>query len=204
MSSTENDSPEKGNAENISVLENSASSLCTIDRELILLTQKGLPTVPRPYHFLGVKLGITGEEVMRRLEAMLASGKIRRIAAVPNHYALGYCSNGMTVWDVPDDKVRELGQALGALSFVSHCYHRPRHLPLWTYNLFAMVHGKKKREVEHHIEEITKLLGEHCRASDVLYSTKILKKTGLRINRKNQKAEVQQRSQDKNSNKKGD
>jgi len=157
-------------------------NICDIDREIILLTQKGLPLAPRPYHLLGVMLGISGEEVMSRMQAMLSSGKIRRIAAVPNHYILGYRSNGMTVWDVPDEKISELGQALGALPFVSHCYHRPRHLPYWQYNLFAMVHGKRKQEVKRHIKEITTLLGENCRASDVLYSTRILKKTGLRIN----------------------
>lgn len=159
------------------------STISDIDRELILLTQKGLPLAPRPYHLLGVMLGISGEEVMSRMQAMLESGKIRRIAAVPNHYLLGYRSNGMTVWDVPDDKVQELGKAMGELPFVSHCYQRPRHLPMWSYNLFAMVHGKRKEEVERHIKKMTRLLGEHCRASDVLYSTRILKKTGLRINR---------------------
>ena len=153
-----------------------------IDREIILLTQKGLPLAPRPYHLLGVMLNISGEEVMSRMQRMLESGKIRRIAAVPNHYILGYRANGMTVWDVPDEKISELGKALGALPFVSHCYHRPRHLPTWSYNLFAMVHGKRKQEVKRHIKEISKLLGEDCRAHDVLYSTRILKKTGLRIN----------------------
>jgi len=159
----------------------SDSSISGIDRELILLTQNGLLLAPRPYHLLGVMLGISGEEVMSRLTAMLESGKIRRIAAVPNHYVLGYRSNGMTVWDVPDEKVSELGKLIGALPFVSHCYHRPRHLPLWHYNLFAMVHGKRKQEVLGHIEEITRILGDDCRGSDVLYSTRILKKTGLRI-----------------------
>ncbi len=156
-------------------------TLDEIDRELIVLTQKGLPLAPRPYHLLGLILGISGEEVMTRMRAMLASGKIRRIAAVPNHYVLGYRANGMTVWDVPDDKVRALGKMVGNLPFVSHCYHRPRHLPLWSYNLFAMVHGKRKQEVKRHISQILKLLGDDCRAHDVLYSTRILKKTGLRI-----------------------
>ncbi len=158
-----------------------APTISDIDRELILLTQNGLPLAPRPYHLLGVMMGISGEEVMSRLSTMVENGKIRRIAAVPNHYALGYRSNGMTVWDVPDEKVSELGKLIGGLPFVSHCYHRPRHLPLWRYNLFAMVHGKRKQEVVDHIEEITQKLGEHCLGSDVLYSTRILKKTGLRI-----------------------
>lgn len=156
-------------------------SLSSIDRELIVLTQEGLPLAPRPYHVLALMLNISAEEVMQRLQRMLDKGVIRRIAAVPNHYKLGFKANGMTVWDVPDERVHDLGQAMGALSFVSHCYHRPRHLPLWRYNLFAMVHGKTKHEVTKYITQIKGLLGDDLRANDVLYSTKILKKTGLRI-----------------------
>ena len=159
-------------------------SLSSIDRKLIVLTQEGLPIAPRPYHVLALMLDISPDEVMTRLQRMLDQGIIRRIAAVPNLYKLGIKTNGMTVWDVPDEKVGELGRALGALPFVSHCYHRPRHLPLWRYNLFAMVHGKTKQEVNKYIAQIHKLLGEDLQASDVLYSTKILKKTGLRIGSK--------------------
>ena len=70
---------------------------------------------------------------------------------------------------------------MGALSFVSHCYLRPRHLPLWPYNLFAMVHGKSREEMEGKVAEIAALLGEAARGHAVLGFTRILKKTGLRI-----------------------
>ena len=50
-------------------------------------------------------------------------------------------ANGMTVWDVEDARITELGAQVGALPFVTHCYERPRALPDWPYNLFAMVHG---------------------------------------------------------------
>ena len=70
---------------------------------------------------------------------------------------------------------------VGALDFVSHCYCRPRHLPLWPYNLFAMVHGRKRTEVEEKAAIIADLLGEASSQHDILYSTRILKKTGLRI-----------------------
>jgi DNA-binding Lrp family transcriptional regulator len=159
----------------------SAATMSAIDRQLILQTQEGLPLAPRPYHVLSLVLNISADEVMARLEKMLANGVIRRIAAVPNHYKLGYRSNGMTVWDVSDEQIRELGKRVGKLPFVSHCYHRPRHLPHWRYNLFAMVHGKTKAEVEIYIEHIRKLLGDALQAQDVLYSTRILKKTGLRL-----------------------
>ena len=112
---------------------------------------------------------------------MLARGIIRRIAAVPNHYALGYRYNGMSVWDVDDSSITSCGREVGALEFVSHCYHRPRHLPEWPYNLFAMVHARSQAAVEAEIEKIAAVLGSRCRSHAVLYSTRILKKTGLRL-----------------------
>lgn len=151
------------------------------DRKLIELTQSGLPLVPQPYHELARQMVISADEVMLRLQRMQEHGVIRRIAAVPNHYKLGFRANGMTVWNVPDEQVRRLGEQVGALEFVSHCYHRPRHLPDWPYNLFAMVHGADRDDVQDHIAAIAALLGEHNHGSDVLFSTRILKKTGLRI-----------------------
>ena len=152
-----------------------------LDLALIRATQAGLPLVPQPYHALAVNLGMAPEEVMSRMQRMLELGIIRRIGVVPNHYALGYKANGMTVWDVDDTLVDDLGEAIGRLDFVSHCYRRPRRLPVWPYNLFAMVHAKSREEVEAMANEISVLLGDANRGGDILYSSRILKKTGLRI-----------------------
>ena len=152
-----------------------------VDLALIRSTQGGLPLVAAPYAAIGDALGIREDEVIARLAAMQASGTLRRIAAVPNHYALGYVANGMSVWDVPDDRVDELGRKVGALDFVSHCYCRPRHPPAWPYNLFAMVHARTRDEVEARLRGIASVLGDACRAHDVLYSTRMLKKTGVRL-----------------------
>lgn len=118
---------------------------------------------------------------MARMNRMLEQGLVRRIGAVPNHYRLGYTANGMTVWDVLDERVDQLGEIIGALDFVSHCYQRPRYLPEWPYNLFAMVHGCDRAEVEAKTHSIAETLGTDCRAYAILYSSRILKKTGLRI-----------------------
>lgn len=155
--------------------------LDNIDRALIQATQAGLPLTPQPYHALAEQLGIGAEEVTQRLQTMLDNGIIRRIGVVPNHYALGYQANGMTVWDVDTVKIDELGAQIGALDFVSHCYQRPRHLPEWPFNLFVMVHGKSRSEVEHKMGQIAALLGVHCHQYQILYSSRILKKTGLRL-----------------------
>ena len=152
-----------------------------IDRSLIVATQGGLPLVPRPYHAIAEQVGLSADDVMRRLSAMLETGIIRRIGAVPNHYAIGYTANGMSVWDVDDAHIARLGETIGKLDFVTHCYERPRALPDWPYNLFAMVHGHDRATVLAHIDEIRALLGDSCRGNDILYSTKILKKSGLRI-----------------------
>ncbi|MDD1612217.1 MAG: AsnC family transcriptional regulator, partial [Methylococcaceae bacterium] len=150
------------------------------DLKIMRATQAGLPLTSRPYHTVAEQLGLPAEEVIERMRRMQELGVIRRIGAVPNHYKLGYRFNGMTVWNVPDEKIDELGQKIGRLDFVSHCYHRPRHLPLWPYNLFAMVHGKTQEDVDRQIGQIADILGEDNLGSDVLYSTKILKKTGFR------------------------
>lgn len=152
-----------------------------LDERIVRATQAGLPLVEEPYAEIARKIGVPEEEVLSRLKAMLADGRIRRIGAVPNHYALGYTANAMSVWDVADGAVDALGRRIGALPFVTHCYRRPRRLPGWPYNLFAMVHGRDRAETGRKIDEIAILLGGHARGQDVLYSTRILKKTGLRI-----------------------
>ena len=152
------------------------------DRAIIAASTRGLPLLPEPYETLAGQLHLSQEELLDRMNSMKERGIIRRVALAPNHYALGMVANGMSVWDVPDDVVDNLGQRVGALDFVSHCYLRPRSLPDWTYNLFAMIHGHSRDEVEEKRQTIAGLLGEACRAHDVLYSTRILKKTGFRTN----------------------
>jgi siroheme decarboxylase len=156
-------------------------SLDATDRRLIKATQAGLPLVPAPYAAIADGLGLDEGEVMTRLQTMQDSGVIRRIAVAPNHYALGMTANGMTVWDVEDGLALDLGAQVGALDFVSHCYLRPRAMPDWPFNLFAMVHGATRDEVGGKRAEIRALLGRGLRSDDILYSTRILKKTGLRL-----------------------
>lgn len=151
------------------------------DRRLLAATASGLPLTPAPFAEIAGWLGLSEDEVIARLRGLQEAGIIRRIAAAPNHYALGMTANGMSVWDVADEAVDRLGEQVGALPFVSHCYRRPRALPGWPYNLFAMIHGSSRDEVQQKRTEIAALLGDACRGHDILYSTRILKKTGMRL-----------------------
>ena len=152
-----------------------------LDRRIVLATQSGLPVVAEPYRVIAEQLGISTELLMHRLEAMKKDNRIRRIGVVPNHYKLGYTANGMSVWDVDDNIINEVGEQLGQLEMVTHCYQRPRFPPEWSYNLFAMVHGHDREEVLNKVAQIAELLGSKARKHDILFSTRILKKTGLRL-----------------------
>jgi DNA-binding Lrp family transcriptional regulator len=158
-----------------------STPLDATDRRIVTACQAGLPLVPEPFGAVAEQVGQFPDEVMRRIERMRTEGVIRRIGVVPNHYRLGLRGNGMSVWDVPDDRLDEIGRRVGAMDFVSHCYERPRHAPFWPYNLFAMVHGRDRAEVSEKVHGLARTLGDRFRAHEVLFSTRILKKTGLRL-----------------------
>ena len=162
-----------------------SAAMDDFERRLVKATQAGLPLDPQPYARIAEALGVDEATVIATLQAMLARGAIRRIGAVPNHYAIGYQANGMSVWDVADEAIDPVGEFLGRLPAVTHCYRRPRRLPDWPYNLFAMVHGHSRDEVLAEVEAIAARVvaefGPVVRARDVLFSTRILKKTGLRL-----------------------
>ena len=86
-----------------------------LEGAVVLATQAGLPLVSRPFEAVAERIGATPEAVEACMRSMLERGAIRRIAAVPNHYAIGYTANGMSVWDVPDERIDELTNRLGEL-----------------------------------------------------------------------------------------
>lgn len=150
------------------------------ERRLLLIVQEGIPLTPEPYRDIARRLGTDEDHILSMLRSLLERGVIKRLAAVPNHYALGITANGMAVWDVPDHLVSEVGQRLGQRPEVTHCYRRPRR-PGWPYNLFAMVHGTSREEVLAKVERLSRDLGLHTFPHEILFSTRLLKKQGTRV-----------------------
>ena len=156
------------------------SALTDEERRVLAAIQDGLPLIREPYRAVAEQLGLPEQRVLAAIASMLEQRKIKRIGAVPNHYALGITANGMSVWDVPDDRVAEIGRRLGDREEVTHCYRRPRH-PGWPYNLFGMVHGRSRDDVFASVERIALELDIARFAHDVLFSTRMLKKRGTRV-----------------------
>ncbi len=161
------------------------TTLTPAERDLVLEIQGGFPLTATPYADIAEAIGQDVEWVLETIKRFNAEGKIRRVGVIPNHYALGYTENGMTVWNVPDEVVSEVGPEVAALPFVTHCYERPRHEGVWSYNVFAMTHGRSEAESERRVHEVREKMGEYWAVGeddwDTLFSTQILKKTGIRM-----------------------
>ena len=147
-------------------------------RALIDAIQGGLPLVPRPYAEIGQQIGLSEREVITRIRGLLEQGVIKRLGVVVRHRKLGYTANAMVVWDVPDEKVGELGRCLGGFPFVTLCYRRPRHLPEWPYNLFTMIHGRDRAGVLSCIDELVHRCGLQSIPHQPLFSPRCFKQRG--------------------------
>ncbi len=150
------------------------------DRQLLAAIEDGLPLVPRPYAEIGRRLGTGEEETIARLERMLGNGVIRRLGIVVRHHELGYTANAMVVWEVPEDRVDRCGERLSRLPFVTLCYRREARPPVWPYNLYCMIHGRRRDHVIELIERATAAAGLDGLAREILFSRRRFKQRGAR------------------------
>ena len=154
------------------------------DRALIKAVEHGLPVVSRPYAEIAGRLDCTEQEVISRLQQLINKGAIKRYGIVVRHKELGYTANGMVVWNIPDDRVDELGICIGKYDCVTLSYRRPRRLPGWPYNLFTMVHGCNREEVTQKVEAIVESCGLQDVEHDILFSTRRFKQRGASYTQK--------------------
>jgi DNA-binding Lrp family transcriptional regulator len=148
------------------------------ERALIAVLQHGLPLVSRPYAAIAEQIGCSEQDVIDAITRMQTSGDIKRFGVVVRHRKLGFQHNAMVVWNIPDERVDELGQCFGQFDFVNLSYRRPRRLPDWPYNLFCMIHGQDRDDVLRNLQRMI----ESCKVSDIphaiLFSTHCYKQRG--------------------------
>jgi len=149
-----------------------------IDTRLIKLTQDGIPLTHAPFAGIAAKLALTEEDVVDRIKKLQDEGMIRRFGASIGHRAIGITANAMCTWDVPDERVEEVGAIMAGFTEVTHCYERPRY-PDWPYNLFTMVHSYTKDDCEKVAHQISKATG--ITDYKLLFSEREFKKTGARL-----------------------
>ena len=144
--------------------------------QIVRFIQGDLPVTERPFALLAARLGIGEEQVVGEIDALKRSGVIRRFGMAVRHQNIGYTANGMSCWDVPDDRIELAAKVMAALPQITHCYERPR-FPGWPYNLYAMIHGKKRDTVL----KIARRISAQTGVGDyrVLFSTREYKRTSM-------------------------
>jgi DNA-binding Lrp family transcriptional regulator len=143
------------------------------DVATIRATQGKMPVVSEPYAPAAERLGVSQEEVLRRLESLRERNALRRVAAILFHRRAGFSANGMGVWAVPDEQILETGRRMAAFRGISHCYQRPTYAD-WPYSVFTMAHGRSKEECDAILDSIAEQEGITERAT--LYSSTEFKK----------------------------
>ncbi len=151
---------------------------------LIEIISKGLPLVNQPYAAIAELLDHSEAEVIDGIQRIMMRGDLKRFGVVVRHRQLGYRANGMVVWDIPDDRVKQVGHCLGQYSFVTLCYQRPRRLPDWHYNLFSMIHGQDREAVSEQVKFIIEQCGLHDVDHRILFSRRCFKQRGASYSRR--------------------
>jgi len=155
------------------------------DRRILAAIEDGIPIISRPFDAVGRALGLPERVVIARLCRMIEAGTITRFGYVVHHRRLGFVANAMVVWDVPDEMVADAGRLLAAADCVTLCYQRPRRLPMWRYNLFCMIHGTSRVQVNAEVERLhaalVKQLSLDGLAHAALFSRRRFKQCGARF-----------------------
>lgn len=154
------------------------------DRALVAALQDGLSLSPRPFAALAMRAGWLGSggerQATERVAQWIDAGIIKRFGVIVRHRALGFRANAMCVWDVPAHAVDRLGEALAREPGVTLCYRRRRARPEWPYNLFCMLHGRDRIDVEARLAVLTACHGLAAYPRAVLFSRRAFKQCGAR------------------------
>jgi siroheme decarboxylase len=143
------------------------------DKHFIRELQKDLKVIPEPFKEMAENLRITTTELFAKAKEYEKDGVMRRFAAILRHRDAGFSANGMVVWQVPDEKIDEIGYKLAAFPQVSHCYRRPVYSD-WQFNLFSMIHARTLEAAEKIAVEMSEIV--EIKDYRILFSSREFKK----------------------------
>lgn len=161
-------------------LTDGRTPLSVAERQLMAALQDGLPLESRPYAIVAEHAGTSEGAVLQRLRRWIDNGVIKRLGIIVRHHELGWTANAMCVWNVPDAQATTFGRRLAEMPGVTLCYRRARDLPSWPYNLYCMIHGRERGEVESRIAVINDSVGLSEYPHTVLFSLHRYKQRGAR------------------------
>ncbi len=153
------------------------TDLTDLEKKIIALLQTDIPVTKRPFLEMAEKIGITEDEFLKVLNDLNSRTMIRRFGATLKHQKSGYKANAMVAWQIPEDRVEEVGAVMATFREVTHCYRR-NPAPGWENNLYTMVHGATEEDCYAIVDKISKAIKED--AYTLLFSRQELKKTSMK------------------------
>ena len=153
-----NDDPEKPSpTDDVKKMDVKAEKISEVDKEYIRQLQKDIKIIKEPFKIITDNLGINLEELFNKVKEYQNKGIMRRFAAILRHRQAGFTANGMIVWNVPEEKIDQIGLNIASFPQVSHCYRRPIY-PDWEFNLFSMIHARTIDAAEKIAKEISAII----------------------------------------------
>ncbi|MDX6381305.1 MAG: siroheme decarboxylase [Rubrobacteraceae bacterium] len=108
----------------------SSRMMDSIDKDLLNLIQREFPLEREPFEAIGRDLGLPGDEVIRRIDALKRGRVIRQISAIFDTRVLGYESS-LVAARIPSEKLNSAAKAINSHPGVSHNYERNNEFNLW-------------------------------------------------------------------------
>ena len=110
--------------------DGSAVPLDDLDRRVLNLMQGSFPLEPRPYAAVAAKAGVTEDEVMARVQRLLADRIIRQVTPIYDTRAFGYGSMLVAAKVDPEHPWRA-ATIINSHPGVSHNYLRNHDFNMW-------------------------------------------------------------------------
>ncbi len=124
-----------------------------VDRAIVNQLQGGFPICERPYAEVATKLGLTEDELMQRLDALLENGTLTRFGPMYHAERLGGALT-LAAMQVPVEDYERVSGIVNGFSEVAHNYAREH-----AFNMWFVLATEAPERIEEVIGEIEKAAG---------------------------------------------
>jgi DNA-binding Lrp family transcriptional regulator len=106
------------------------AELSELDRKLINLLQRGLPIAERPFLETAEQLDSSEDEVLERLNHLMANKVLTRFGPMFDAVCLGGAFT-LAALAVPEEKFEEVTEQVNSFDEVAHNYRRTHDFNMW-------------------------------------------------------------------------